>query len=278
MNKKVFFFTLLIVAGLVAFSLQGQKIYSLGRSVPVGQQISPAKIDHASFDQLLEKYVDKDGLVDYKSWKASSADRKLLQNYLSHLSTANPQLEATKDSKLAFWINAYNAVTIEGILQKFPTPSIRNHTAKVVGYNIWKHLKLKVGADAYSLNSIEHDVLRKMDEPRIHFAIVCASIGCPRLLNQAYTAEDLDDQLASNTKDFFSRPQNLQFDGPSSTLKYSRIIDWFGADFGAGQTKQLDYLFPYFPENVQKQVRVSSSAGKLRIGYLEYDWDLNKQK
>jgi len=122
---------------------------------------------------------------------------------------------------LAYWINAYNALTVEGILRVYPTTSIRNHTAKLFGYNIWKKLYLYSGGGKINLDSIEHKVLRKMDEPRIHFAIVCASIGCPRLLNKAYASDRIDNQLTTNAIDFFSRSQNLQFDSRNSVIHMS---------------------------------------------------------
>jgi len=150
------------------------------------------QIDHRSWDALLKRYVNQRGNVDYQAWKQSAADQRALDAYLAHLSSANPNAQALGAAKLAFWINAYNAVTIKGILREYPTSSIRNHTAKLFGYNIWDDLLLTVGGKPYSLNHMEHEVLRKMGEPRIHFAIVCASISCPRLLNEAYTASRLE--------------------------------------------------------------------------------------
>ena len=126
-----------------------------------------------------------DGMVNYAAWRGTDTDRKSLQNYLVRLSQASPAVKASRAGQLAFWINAYNATTIEGILQVYPTSSIRNHTAKVAGYNLWKDLPLLVGGKPHSLDAMEHQILRKMGEPRIHFAIVCASVGCPRLMNEA---------------------------------------------------------------------------------------------
>ena len=246
----------------------------LGRSWPARHQISMDKIGHSSFDGLLRKYVDTDGYVDYTAWKASHADRQTLIDYLVTLGKANPQALASKQAKLAFWINAYNAVTIEGILREYPTSSIRNHTARLVGYNIWKDLPLIVGGRQYSLDSMEHQVLRKMNEPRIHFAIVCASIGCPRLLNRAYVSDRLDEQLTGNARDFFSRAQNLRTDSASGTLLVSSILDWFGEDFGSSTKQQGAYLKPYLPAAAQRVV----DSGRLRFRYLDYNWNLNDQK
>ena len=111
---------------------------------------------------------------------------RVLTTDINGLSQANPQAHSTRHAKLAFWINAYNAVTVHGILREYPTSSIRNHTAKLAGYNIWKDLQLAIGGRAYSLDTMEHMILRPEREPQIHFAIVCASIGLSRLLNEAY--------------------------------------------------------------------------------------------
>ena len=231
------------------------------------------RIDHRRFDRLLSKYVDADGRVDYSGWKASAADRQELRAYLKELGRASPRIDAAKSARLAFWINAYNAVTIEGILKEYPTSSIRNHTARVVGYNIWDDLPLIVGGREYSLNQIEHDVLRTLGEPRIHFAIVCASAGCPRLLNRAYKAAEIDQQLRENAVDFFCRPGNLRVDARRRRLRMSSILKWFGEDFGETQRGRLESVMPYLPEAAQSVARDSGVS----VEYLDYDWSLNEQ-
>ena len=211
--------------------------------------------------------------ITYTAWKASRTDRKSLNTYLQSLSRGTPAKPASRNAKLAFWINTYNAVTIEGILQEYPTTSIRNHTARVFGYNIWQDLPLIVGDKQYSLEQIEHEVLRKMNEPKIHFAIVCASIGCPRLRNEAYTPSQIDEQLADNARDFFSRRKNLQVDTTQRTLKLSSILSWFDDDFGSTQAKQLQTIKPYLPKAAQSLIH----GGNVSISYLDYDWSLNDQ-
>lgn len=246
----------------------------VGKSWTAAQRVSMDEIDHAVFDRLLKKYVDQDGMVDYKAWQGNSTDRKDLQTYVDQLGKADSSKAAQRDSKLAYWINAYNAVTLEGILQVYPTTSIRNHTAKVWGYNIWKNLLLHSGDQKINLDSIEHKVLRPMGEPRIHFAIVCASMGCPRLLNEAYVGKRLEDQLTRNTTDFFSRPQNLQVDAANKKLKISAIMNWFGDDFGKSAAEQIQAVAKYFPESAKSLV----SKGEFEVDYLPYDWKLNEQK
>ena len=258
----------LAMVGMMAgtTSAQGK---TAGQAWPAAQQVSMDKIDHAPFDKLLQKYVDNNGMVAYKAWHASAADRQTLTNYLAHLSQASLNQPASREAQLAYWINAYNAVTLEGILRVYPTSSIRNHT-KTLGYNIWKNLLLHAGDQKLSLEDIEHKVLRKMNEPRIHFAIVCASIGCPRLLNRAYFPQSLAQQLAVNTQDFFSRSQNLQVSG--NTLNMSKIMEWYGSDFAQSPQQQAQVLAKYFPQPAQQVV----ASGNFRVGYLKYDWNLNE--
>jgi len=254
-------------------SFAGQKV-SVGRNVPANQLVSMDQIDHRVWDGLLKRYVDENGNVAYAQWKQSAQDTQALDSYLATLSSANPQARASKEATLAFWINAYNAVTVRGILREYPTTSIRNHTAKAFGYNIWKDLLLTVGGSGYSLDQMEHQVLRKMGEPRIHFAIVCASISCPRLLNEAYTATKLNDQLTTNTKHFFAQPGNFRYDAGRRQFQLSSILKWFGEDFGDSQAAQLRAIAPYLPTREAYDAAVANSVS---ISYLDYDWGLNDQ-
>lgn len=246
----------------------------LGKRHAASQQASIGEIDHSTFDTLLKKYVDTDGYVDYSSWQRSQRDRQALRYYLTQLSQADRQKRASREARLAFWINAYNAMTLEGILQEYPTTSIRNHTSKFGGYNIWKDLPLLVGNQSYSINDMEHKILRKMGDPRIHFAIVCASIGCPRLRNEAYTAKNVDTQLADNSRDFFKRRQNFQVDANTGTVHISSILKWFGSDFGRTEAKRMAYLRPYLPREHQQ----IASNPRVKVRYLDYNWKLNDQR
>ncbi len=249
------------------------KVY-VGQKVPSNSQISMEQIDHSRWDSLLKKYVDQNGYVNYKDWHASSSDQQALTAYLNQLSKAKLNQSGSRDAKLAFWINAYNAVTVHGILREYPTTSIRNHTAKVFGYNIWKDLQLVVGGQPFSLESIEHQILRKMNEPRIHFAIVCASIGCPRLLNQAYISSQVQTQLDINARDFFSRSQNFRYDQRNNQFYLSSILSWFGSDFGVNQAAQLKTIAIWLPGQAARNAALQNSV---RVSFMDYNWNLNDQ-
>lgn len=262
---------LLAIATIASFASTTNAEENAGQKWPADQWISIDQIQHTAFDGLLKKYVDQNGMVNYKAWHQNAQDRKALKDYLAQMSRADRNQPASRQAKLAYWINAYNAVTLEGILRVYPTTSIRKHTAKLVGYNIWKNLIFTAGDQRVSLEDIEHKILRKMDEPRIHFAVVCASIGCPRLLNEAFVADRLEEQLVTNTKDFFNRQQNLKVG--NGVLNLSQLINWYGSDFGATQQHQMQVLSPYFPPEAKALV----VSGRYKVAFLKYDWNLNSQ-
>jgi hypothetical protein len=246
----------------------------IGSRVPEKRRVSIEKIDHSEWDALLHKYCDAKGMVGYAAWHRDKSDRRRLTAYLAQLSRADPNRKSAQAATMAFWINAYNAVTIHGILREYPTTSIRNHTAKVFGYNIWTDLLLPVGDKNYSLDQMEHDVLRKMGDPRIHFAIVCASIGCPPLSNSAYLPTKLDSQLTANAKRFFADGQKFQHDSSNKTIRLSPILKWFREDFGTSQKALLRTIAPFLPD---ESAQALATGGKASVSYLEYDWGLNDQ-
>ncbi len=265
--------SLVLVIADAAISRGASKVV-LGHQWPASQYLALDQIDHRGFDQLLRQYVDSSGNVDYQAWKASPAAMQTLDAYLTALSRGVSNRPGRREAALAFWINAYNAVTIKGILREYPTTSIRNHTAKLIGYNIWDDLLLAVGGTRVSLNQMEHEILRKMGEPRIHFAIVCASIGCPRLRGEAYAADRIDQQLTENARAFFADPTKFNADIRTRQIRVSPILKWFGADFGASVSEQMAAIAVYLSDAAAQQLARSGAA---RVAYLPYNWDLNDQ-
>ncbi|WP_182867634.1 DUF547 domain-containing protein [Stieleria mannarensis] len=279
MNRFVVTVALMLAAGSIPGIVSIQTA-SAGTPVYVGQAkarlVPMHTIDHSAWNNLLGNYVDSDGRVDYKGWHGSGEDQALLDDYLQTLSTASiaADNETTQSHRLAFWINAYNALTIKGILREYPTTSIRNHTPRLWGYHIWHDLKLHVGHKPFSLDEIEHQVLRKMGEPRIHFAIVCASIGCPRLLNEAYVPERVDEQLTANAKDFFSRRQNFRHDVAGKRFYLSAILKWFAEDFGDDPSQVLKRVAVWLPDETARRAAMDNAVS---LSYLDYNWQLNAQ-
>ena len=226
------------------------------------------------WDDILQKHVDQEGLVDYKSLKRSQGR---LDEYLSLLARTDP-VALSNSGKLAYWINAYNAFTLKLILDHYPVKSIKDIPRR------WEIKEWVAGGQKYSLNQIEHEILRKdFEEPRIHFAIVCASIGCPNLWNRAFTEDDIDDQLDQAGKTFFASPKHFRFEtrksafgGDVVVLSLSKILKWFKEDFtNGGKTPVMDFAMQYVDSSVAK--KISQAGNSIKIKYLSYDWDLNEK-
>lgn len=212
-------------------------------------------INHSAFTALLKKYVSKDGVVNYKGFKK---DQSKLQTYITSLSEHMPTDNSSKNEKLSYWINAYNAMTIDLILQNYPLKSIKDIRSP------WEQELWTLGGKKYDLETIEHEILRKMNEPRIHFAINCASFSCPPLLNEAFTAEKLERQLTQVTKAFLADSRRNTI--TANTLEISKIFKWFSKDF-----KQNGSLIDFL--NRYSDIKINGNAKK---NYKEYDWNLNE--
>ncbi len=212
---------------------------------------------HFLFDELLKKYVSDNGNVDYEGFKNS---REKLLGYISILQNTFPKLDKlkpSKEQKLAYWINTYNALTIDLILQNYPLKSIKDIDKP------WDQRLWKFGNKWLNLNDIEHQILRKMDEPRIHFAIVCASFSCPKLQNTAFTVSDIETQLTTATKEFLDDSTKNYIS--QNNLRLSKILKWFAKDFKTNGSL-IDFLNKY------TEIEISSKAKK---SFKDYNWDLN---
>lgn len=235
---------------------------------------APGESIHTLFDEVLQTHVDKDGYVTYKALKADSTK---LDAYLALLARTSPAT-LDRNGKLSYWINAYNAFTLKLILNHYPLKSIRD-IKKPWDQKVWN-----AGGETLSLNEIEHEILRKtLKEPRIHFAIVCASIGCPSLWNRAYQPEVLDAQLTQAAKRFVGTTKHFDvgyektvFGGQKTVVKLSSIFKWFKEDFTEdGKAPLQNFVLPYVDKASAIAVR---SAGKnVKISFLDYDWNLNER-
>jgi hypothetical protein len=221
-------------------------------------QPTPADISrsHQSFDSLLQKHVSDAGKVDYKGLKA---DKALLDAYCQLLSETPVAESWTREAKMAYWINAYNAFTLKLIVDNYPTKSILNFD----GGKTWDVRRIKLGDKKYSLNNLENDILRpQFKDPRIHFAINCAAKSCPPLWNHAYTAENLEASLEARTLAFVNNPKFNTLG--SARAQVSKIFDWYSADFG----NLKNFLNQYAAETKLKNNAI--------IVFNEYNWDLNE--
>jgi hypothetical protein len=213
-------------------------------------------VDHSAWDKLLKKYVAENGDVKYKGFKK---DMEQLNHYINYLASKTPTENWSKKEKLAYFINVYNANTIKLIIENYPLKSIKDIK------NPWSKNRIKIGNKDFSLEDIEHDILRKMNEPRIHFAINCASLSCPKLLNTAYTSENVEQLLDKATKEFISNSEKNIIS--EQNLKLSKIFKWYKSDFTTNGNL-IEYINQY------SKVKIHRDA---TITYLEYDWNLNEQ-
>ncbi|MEO1654488.1 MAG: DUF547 domain-containing protein [Bacteroidota bacterium] len=222
----------------------------------VSAQPAPSKPQHQAWDQLLQKYVSASGKVNYNGFKASQAQ---LQAYLDDLSAHPIQNNWSRDEKMAYWINAYNAFTVKLIVDNYPLSSI----TKLHGGKPWDVKWIKLGDKTYSLNNIENDILRPVyKDARIHFAVNCAALSCPPLLNQAWTAQNLQANLNSQARKFINNTQYNQVS--TDKVAISKIFEWYAVDFGSSI---VNYLNQY------SGVKIKSDA---QVSYQEYNWSLNQ--
>jgi hypothetical protein len=231
-------------------------------------------IDFTVWDELLHRYVDLEGRVDYHAW--SSERSQALSQWLASLQELDLRDYPNPDERLALWLNLYNAIAINQVLESYPIPSIR---PKILGIPNWLAFLLffirpvySFVGKRYSLNQIEHGILRReFDEPRIHFALVCASIGCPLLRNGAYFPESVRTQLEDDASRFINNPDKVRYDSQTGTLYCSKIFKWYKSD--------LLKVAPSIPEYIRLYLKTDVPLdASTPISYLYYDWNLNEKE
>ena len=228
--------------------------------------------DNSLFTEILNEYV-KDGLVDYKTLK----EDKKLDLYIDQLSKTNPKEFNNVDDTKAFWINVYNAYTLKFIIEEYPVESINElhwgglYLGTVLGTTVWDDDKIVINDVKLSLNNVEHDTLRKsIGDERIHFVLVCASISCPNLRNEAYEGFKLDEQLEQEAKNFFNDQTKNRFDQEVKTAHLSKILDWYGDDFGTNKQEILMYVTRYLNEDLANKIKASIGSSCSSGNYSDY--------
>ncbi len=278
-----FLATVLVITGAISIS-----------ALPMAASAQPFDQSHAAFSALLKKHV-----VSIDGGKSSQVkyaellkDHAQLKTYLDSLSKVSESEFSswTKPQRMAFLINAYNGFTLELILQNYPVRSIKD--IGNVFDDRWKRKFFKLfGQDSY-LNKIEHDTLRKpgvFDEPRVHFAVNCASIGCPALREEAFTADKLDKQLEEQTVRFLSDRSRNRYDTKTGKLEVSMIFKWFSVDWESGykglggKTPAIKTREDFFARYAKLLADAPADQqkiadGKAAISMLDYDWSLNGAK
>lgn len=215
--------------------------------------------------KLLKKHVNASGLVNYKGFQKDKAG---LESYLKILSDNPPQDNWSENEQKAYWINAYNAFTVSLILQNYPVKSIKDIAGKIYKVNTpWDIKFINIGGKKYDLNNIEHGILRKKyNDPRIHFALVCASISCPKLRNEAFLGSQLDAQLEDAGKDFVNDESKNKISADKAHL--SKYFSWYKDDFTKNGSLE-DFINKYSPTKINANTK---------IGSLDYNWSLNEQR
>ena len=221
--------------------------------------LSQVNAQTSIFNELLQKHVTKNGIVDYKSFKT---DKTKLDSFISYLEKTTPAKSWSANKQRAFWINAYNAYTIKIILENYPLKSIMDIKQK--GKTAWKIPFAKVGGKTYTLDHIEHEILRKkLFDPRIHVGVNCASGSCPKLGNMAFTEENIEASLEQLMKEFINDTTRNKLS--KKKIQISEIFNWFKNDF-TKNSSLIEYLNKYSDTEISK---------KAKISFLKYDWTLN---
>jgi len=232
---------------------------------PMSAMATP--VNHAPWDALLKKYVDAAGLVDYRGFQQDSV---ALNDYLQQLATHLPSPAWSEAERLAYWLNAYNAFTIQRVLRDYPIRSIRELGGEQTLLNtVWDQPFIVMGSEHYSLNDLEHRLIRRQfADNRIHFALVCAARSCPRLRNEAYEATELNEQLDAQAREFINNPGKNNLAAPEAPA-VSAIFDFYPEDFAKNGSTSVPELINRYAEHP------IDAAAPLR--FLAYDWTLNEQ-
>ena len=239
------------------------------------------------------KYVDDRGMVYYVGLKR---DRRKLDQYVRNIGSLKRSVyeKWEEPAKVAFWVNAYNALTLKVIIDNYPIKASffrsmtypSNSIRQISG--VWKKIKFRVMGRDMTLDQIEHSTLRaKFNEPRIHMALVCAAMSCPPLRNEPYEGDKLQEQLDDQARKFLADSSKFKIDRRANTVRLSKIFDWFGKDFVknhkprtgfAGHDEQVAAPLNYFSGYLSDQNAAYLRGSKYSVKFLDYDWTLNERK
>lgn len=237
---------------------------------PAGDAKQPAaaEFDHSKFDGILKKFVNTKGRVNYKGIKGDAAAMTDLKAYLETIATADAS-KMSRDAKLAFYINAYNASTMKAVIDRYPLKSVMD----VKDPDFFKGIKHKVAGEEMTLDTLENGKIRgeEFSEARIHFVVNCASISCPRLRRDAITAANLEVEMEAGAKEYVL--QETKVDVAKKSVDTSKIFEWFAGDFKKASGSVNAFLAKYHDDSAQAEAIKAGS-----ITTHEYDWDLNEAK
>ncbi len=232
---------------------------------------SADSVDHSAWGAFLSSYVrpGSDGVNRVAYGSVSAADKQALKGYLAMLESSDPT-SLTRDAQMAFWINLYNAKTVDLVVDAYPVSSIKRIKGGLFNNGPWDEKVMNVAGRPLSLNDVEHGILRPVwnNDPRIHYAVNCASIGCPNLALQPFTSANLASMLDQSARDFINHPRGADVSG--GRLVVSSIFAWYQSDFGGSDAGVIDHMKQYASGPLASGLASVSSISDDR-----YDWNLN---
>lgn len=241
----------------------------------VSDESSELNVDHSDWQVVLDAHLKthSSGVnrFDYAALKSSPKDMKTLNGYVDYLQTIDPR-QLSREEQMPYWINFYNALTVKVVTDEYPVDSIREiHESWIPRSGPWGDERAEVEGQALTLDNIEHGILRPIwQDPRIHYAVNCASLGCPNLATEAYTSSNTERLLESGARQYVNHARGVDV-VDDDFIVISSIYDWFVVDFGDSEAGVLTHLLQYAEPELAKQL----SAFEGVFDY-EYDWDLNQ--
>lgn len=255
---------------IVAFSTTAAPRADLWERWTAHDPSAVTTIDHNPWDRFLKTYVSafRDGVNRVAYARVSDTDRKRLDRYIDDL-TVLPISAYSRDEQRAYWINLYNALTVQLILDHYPVKSIRRIKPNVFSFGPWRKKLITVEGERLSLDDIEHRILRPIwRDPRLHYAVNCASIGCPNLGTEAYTASNADTLLDRGAQTYVNNARGAEF--RNGRLIVSSIYKWFQEDFGDSDEGVIEHLQRYAEPTLAARLN-----GTKKISGDRYNWALN---
>lgn len=229
-------------------------------------------VDHSAWRRFLSAYVKTggDGVNRVRYDAVASDDRKRLDDYINALAARSPA-RLNRNEAFAYWVNLYNALTVRLILDHYPVQSIREIKPHPFAVGPWKMELVTIAGVPLSLDDIEHGLLRAhWRDPRVHYAVNCASISCPNLLKRPFTSAELDSMLEDAARSYVNHPRGVRF-ARDGTLILSSIYEWYAEDFGADERDVIAHLLQYARPALAAEIGAAQS-----ISDYEYDWSLNE--
>ncbi len=231
-------------------------------------------IDHQIWQNILNLYLQSDhpsGVNRFRYSQVKTGDKKKLKSYLNQLQQIDPR-SYQRSEQFAYWVNLYNALTVDLILNHYPVKSIKKVGKGLFSFGPWDDEIARISEEDLTLNDIEHKILRPIwNDPRIHYAVNCASYGCPNLSTKAYTTKNIDSLLNLGARDYINHPRGIHFE--EGILTVSSIYHWYSEDFGGNDQTLIMHLKQYAKPELRK--KLDQYQGSINN---EYDWNLNEPR